>query len=358
MNTMRSFHLPAAILAAILTAITAQAACAAGEDANQHPVKVVAEARLRVTTAAGSGALPIYISRDLSAPQPGVTRAVLVFHGRSRNADDYFRSAQKALAAAVQAGAPADATLLVAPQFLAEADVTSHHLADDTLRWTWTGWEGGDAARGPAAISSFEAIDAILARLADRKLFPALKSVIIAGHSGGGQVVQRYAVVGRGEAALKAAGLSVRYVVANPSSYLYFSADRPLAGGGFAPPAGTMCANFNQWKYGWEGAPPYAQSALPAVLEHGYALRDVIYLLGTADVNPNHPALDKSCAGELQGAYRLVRGLNYVGYLRRRDTDTVHRLWEVEGVGHDGDRMLTSSCGLAALFDLGTCAGK
>ena len=69
----------------------------------------------------------------------------------------------------------------------------------ETLRWGHFGWEAGDDAHGPAPISSFAALDAILARLADRASFPALKTVVIAGHSGGGQLVQRYAVAGHGE---------------------------------------------------------------------------------------------------------------------------------------------------------------
>jgi hypothetical protein len=35
-----------------------------------------------------------------------------------------------------------------------------------------------------------------------------------------------------------------------------------------------------------------------------------------------------------------------------------HRVWDVEGVGHDGDKMLTSPCGLKALFDLPGCAAE
>ena len=46
------------------------------------------------------------------------------------------------------------------------------------------GWEGGDPAEGPTDASSFDALDAILARLADKRLFPALRAVVIAGHSG------------------------------------------------------------------------------------------------------------------------------------------------------------------------------
>jgi hypothetical protein len=32
-----------------------------------------------------------------------------------------------------------------------------------------------------------------------------------------------------------------------------------------------------------------------------------------------------------------------------------HRVFDVPDIGHDGDRMLTSACGLAALFDLPGC---
>jgi pimeloyl-ACP methyl ester carboxylesterase len=75
-------------------------------------------------------------------------------------------------------------------------------------------------------LSSFDAIDSILARLADRSVFPNLAHIVLAGHSAGGQIVQRYAVVGTGTDKLTALGVRVRYVVANPSSYAYFSRER------------------------------------------------------------------------------------------------------------------------------------
>jgi hypothetical protein len=33
-------------------------------------------------------------------------------------------------------------------------------------------------------------------------------------------------------------------------------------------------------------------------------------------------------------------------------------VWDVRDVGHDGDKMLTSPCGLEALFDLPGCAAE
>ena len=85
----------------------------------------------------------------------------------------------------------------------------------------------------------------------------------------------------------------------------------------------------------------------------------MIYLLGTADTNPNHPALDKNCKGEAEaeGPYRYARGHAYVDYMKARDQGTPnHSVWDVAGVGHNGDKMLTSACRLAALFDLPGCA--
>ncbi len=330
--------------AALLALICSHAAAEDEVEPYRRPVRVVADQRIAV---GNEGSLPLYISSDWSKPLPGITRAVLVLHGRLRNADVYYRSAKTAQAAAGDVGA---ATIMIVPQFLAAVDVDAYHLPADTLRWSFEGWEGGEPALGPTSASSFDALDAILARLADRRLFPALKQVVVAGHSGGGQVVQRYAIAGRGEAALTRQNIGVRYVVANPSSYAYFSAERP------EPSIAASCPGYNHWKYGMEARPPYLASSTSAELEQRYVARQVVYLLGTADTNPNHPALDKSCMAEAEGPYRYARGHAYASAMQLRDGGTPnHRLWDVPGVGHDGDKMLTSPCGLEALFDLPGC---
>lgn len=316
---------------------------AADEGPGHRPVSVVAEARVTVLPGV---VFPLYVSRDWSKPQPDITRAVLVLHGVLRNADVYYRTALTAQAAAGDAGRT---SLMIAPQFLAARDMEPNHVPRNTLYWRSDDWEAGDDAQGPSPISSYAALDAILVRLADRKLFPALTQVVVAGHSGGGQVVQRYAIAGQGEDALARVGVAVRYVVANPSSYAYFSPDRPQ-------PTGS-CPGFNAWKYGMEHLPPFLAGRSAAVLEQRYVSRRVIYLLGTADTNPNHTALDKSCMGEAQGPFRYARGKSYVATMRARDGGTPNHLqWDVPGVGHDGDKMFTSACGMAALFDVPGCA--
>jgi pimeloyl-ACP methyl ester carboxylesterase len=329
----------------VVSALAGPDARAADEVApHQRPVKAIADARIAVGAEA---TLPLYVSADWSNPLPEMTRAVLVLHGRLRNADEYFRSAKTAQAAAGEAG---KAAIMIVPQFLAGIDVEAYHLSADTLRWTLEGWEGGDPALAPTSASSFDALDAILGRLADRKLFPNLREVVVAGHSGGAQVVQRYAIAGKAEAALKQRGIAVRYVVANPSSYAYFSAERPEAA------IAATCPDYDNWKYGMKARPDYLAAPTVADLEQAYVARRVIYLLGTLDINPDHPALDKSCMAEAEGPYRYARGHTYAATMQARDGGTPnHSLWDVQGVGHDGDRMLTSSCGLKALFDLPGC---
>jgi pimeloyl-ACP methyl ester carboxylesterase len=332
----------AQVWAALAIAALASTTAWAADEPGHRPVSAVADTRL---TVAPGATFPLYVSRDWSKPQPDINRAVLVLHGVLRNADVYYRTALAAQAAAGDAGRT---SLMIAPQFLAGIDIAPNHLPADTLHWKTVGWEAGDNAEGPAPISSFAALDAILARLADRSLFPHLTQVVVAGHSGGGQVVQRYAIAGQGEVALTRAGVAVRYVVANPSSYAYFSAERP-------EPVGN-CTGFNDWEYGMEHLPAYLAGASAAALEQRYVARRVIYLLGTADTNPNHPALDRSCMAEAQGPFRYARGKAYVGAMRARDGGTPHHVqWDVAGVGHDGDRMFTSACGLTALFDLPGC---
>jgi pimeloyl-ACP methyl ester carboxylesterase len=343
---------------------------AQGDDttSSTKPVAAIADHTLQVKTARGTGQIPLYFSLDaqtvdMSKPQPGVVRALLIFHGKLRDADVYNQSG---LAAIKNAGAASKGTLLITPQFLAQVDVDKYRLPPPTLRWAPDAWMGGDDATN-AAVSSFDAIDAILAQLRNKAIFPNLKSVVLAGHSGGGQVVERYAVASRGGDSLIGDGIHVRYLVANPSSYLYFSPDRPIidAKSAFAygPPARTCYGKYDKWKYGINDPPPYLAGGNFSELEQRFLRRDVIYLLGTDDTDPNHPALDKTCSGEVQGPYRFFRGKAFFRYLELRhpelaEESATQQLWFVPGVGHEGEKMLNSQCGIAALFSSGTCSTR
>jgi pimeloyl-ACP methyl ester carboxylesterase len=311
---------------------------------NERPVSAVGNERLRVVTSRGAGTVPFYRSineRDAA----NISRIVILLHGRLRDADAYLLSAQRALAAA--STDPAH-TLLLVPQFLATADIAEHGLSADTLHWEWTSWMGGEDALGPAPLSSFDVLDAFIGQFADLARYPGLRDVVIAGHSGGAQVAHRYAIVGAG---CNVAGVRCRYVIANPSSYVYFDSMRPYTDGVLRPADITACPGVDDWKYGVQRAPRYAASASFDALETRYAASDVIYLLGQQDCDPHHDALDRSCAAAAQGSHRLARGRSYFSYLEGRHAGLGHRCLEVAGVGHNGAAMLGSHEGVRALFD-------
>jgi len=312
------------------------------------PVKKIAGQRIAVNTPQGAGLLPLYADHKIDVPAPDVKRVLIVVHGALRNADAYFAAGRQTVDAA---GAAGTGTLLVAPQFLTPADLKAFKLAAGTLAWSQEGWKDGEPARSPAPISSFSAMDALLEHFTDRTLYPALTEVVLAGHSAGAQIVQRYAVAGQAEAVLRKAGIEVRYVVANPSTYLYFDNSRPGSNGSFQPADNASCRKVNQWKYGMDAIPAYLAEQDVAGLEARYAARKVVYLLGTADTDPHTHFIDRSCAAMAQGPYRLARGLAYFRYLQGRHASGLQQsVVEVPGVGHDDRAMFTSACGLAVLF--------
>ncbi|MFD4840531.1 hypothetical protein ACFWP0_23755 [Achromobacter sp. NPDC058515] len=299
--------------------------------------------------------MPVYANRNLAKDDlRGIKQVLVVIHGVKRDADHYYETA-----AALLAGNPdrERETLILAPRFSGSIDSGFGGMA----AWRKASWEDGEdsvqAAGRPAPVSSFQVLDDLLRSLDDRKRLASLANIVLAGHSGGAQLVHRYAVLNNIDGPLRRDGLALRYVVANPSSYLYLTNERPRADGkGYAPYERGICPTYNQYKYGTDKLPAYARGTEESRLFVRYAARDVIYLLGGADNNPEHRLLDKACGAEAQGATRLARGTGYVQYehvLAGRGAKPValrHSSFEVGGVGHDSKRMFGSVCGVRALL--------
>jgi hypothetical protein len=288
--------------------------------------------------------MPLYSNRDLSRDLSATTLAIVVQHGHGRDAAAYLSTVAGLISEIPQA---AEDVLLLAPQFFVRGEAHG-----DVPAWTAAGWMAGADASG-MSVSSFDVYDHLLDWLAERKRFPKLSHIVLAGHSAGAQLVQRYAALNDADERLRDHGITVRYIVANPSSYIYFTNERPGASG-FAAYSFAVCGTYDDYKYGFLNPARYAAQVDPGSALERYGSRDIIYLLGANDTNPAHPQLDRTCAAMAQGKQRLERGLNYAAYLRYLGGvagNIVPRAFEVDGVGHNQRRMFRSVCGVQALFE-------
>jgi hypothetical protein len=308
--------------------------------------------------------IPYFGNRPIEETYADVTRAIVVVHGTLRNADDYFNSI---VGAGVMANHADSTTLIIAPQFLTEPDLDAHGLPEDYLYWSYMGWRQGDQSRSseshprPVQMSSFALTDSILFWVAQRS--PNLAQVVVAGHSAGGQFLNRYAAgTTIHQVLVDQMGIPIRYVVSNPSSYMYFNEERWIEGTAYqfavpSPETIAQCPTYDDYKYGLNNPNPY-MSLGSSVLRDQYSQREVIYLLGGADTDPHSTYLDLDCPAMLQGSQRLERGVVYTNHL----IDTfgasifnLHKLAIAPGIGHNQDLMFKSACGLFYLYDYGTC---
>lgn len=291
----------------------------------------------------GPARLLVYRSYPLGERNQNVKRALLVIHGGGRDADNEFRTA---LAAAFLAGG-LDDTVLISPRFASNTGANVQTGCRDTLAANEAGWvcdvqqpdswRAGGGAIGNEKVTSFDAIDEILRKLARRQNFPNLQSIVVAGHSAGGMFVTRYEMTNQVHAAL---GVPVTYVVSNPNIYAYADTARPAAQ--------QSCAGFNNWPYGLDNRVGYSARLTVEQLRKQLAERPTTYLLGDLDTLPI-PNWDASCSAQTQGATRLDRGIAFGKYVNEK-YGAKHATVIVRFCGHNSRCMFTAEPALPLLF--------
>ncbi|MDR3521252.1 MAG: hypothetical protein P4L54_06510 [Acidocella sp.] len=278
-----------------------------------------------------------YISPAPAAP----TGIIIAVHGYKRDANRTFDATQAAASAAHQTS-----LVLVAPIFAVAADESTKcqyagvpAAQASNAVWRCPTWLDGDAAQN-GAITSFSAMDALVAAL--HKQFPTVRVITVAGFSAGGQFVQHYV----GFAAPPPGGVKLRYVAADPGSWLYFDNYRP-------EPGSAICPGYNDWKLGLANLPPDLTRS-PAAARAAYIKADVQYLEGALDDSSGpgtfYKLLAKKCGDELQGPYRLQRGQLYEAYDNKMLAKGAHHLTVVPGCAHDIACVFESPAAQAALF--------
>ena len=318
-----------------------------------------------VTPPNGSASLLVYRTHPIEVRNEAITRGLVVVHGGGRNADDYFRDG---LGAAFLAGALED-TIVISPRFASNnRDRCRDALADGELNWQCggrEGWGAGGGASGNDRVTSFDAADEILRKLARKDIFPNLSAIVVAGHSAGGGFVMRYAMSNQVHEQL---GVAVTYIVANSGGLTYLDSLRPSAAAlpsnvapvapGYLPPDSETpqpfapyadaqsCTAYDNWPYGLQNRAGYSARFTEEQLKNRLAARQTIYLLGGLDVLP--PTV-RSCPATAQGPTRLARGLMYARYVNERH-GAQHKTVVVPPCGHSSRCMFTAEAALSLLF--------
>ena len=189
----------------------------------------------------------------------------------------------------------------IAPSFFTEGTCPANKK-NSTLIWDG-GWRGGSSAINGNHISNFEVIDEIYRILSNKRLYPKMKRITLAGFSAGGQCVNRYVAVGKRPVSPT---IETVFVVGNPSVYLYVDKLR-FKNGKFRKVKSK--SNYNKWFLGLENRYPYCRTTKKMQILQNLYSRPVLYFCGTADTG--RAMLDVNEAAMLQGKNRYERFLIY-----------------------------------------------
>jgi pimeloyl-ACP methyl ester carboxylesterase len=312
----------------------------------------------------GSARSLIYRSRSLDARDANIRRALIMVHGTNRNADHYFTTA---VTSAFLAGA-LDDTVVISPRIASAAGNCHDTLAPNEVSWSCTGdsWRSGGASPSHPDLTSFDFIDQILKKLANKNMFPNMRAIVVAGHSAGGQVVARYQMVNRVHETL---GVPVTYVVANPSSYAWPDSTRPQAVDDATPENAkgawetdkphtkfsygafdaSACPNYDRWPAGLTNRTSgYTVKMSDDQLKKQLVSRPTTFLFGQVDTLPLG-GFDSSCPAMAQGATRRARGEAYVKYINELFGAT-HAMQIVPECGHNDRCVYTTDAVLPIVF--------
>lgn len=298
-----------------------------------------------VALGGGPARAMVYSSYELNKPNAAVTRALVLVHGTGRNADHYFETA---MAAAFLAGA-LDNTVVISPYFASDTD----KVELNEILWPNRGdsWRSGGMATSHPALSSFDFMDEIVRQLANKKHFPNLTKVVVAGHSAGGQFASRYGMANRMHGN---PGVAMSYVVANPSTYAWPTGVRPTTAGNadsvtanrealgpngmkvnadftYAAFDVTKVPAYNQWPAGLEKRSGYTKDMTDDQLRKQLVERPTTYLFGQVDILPLG-GFDSSPVAMTQGPTRRARGEAFVKFIS-------------DSLGARPNAMIVSECG-------------
>ena len=344
-------------LTLLASAVLAASAGAAPPCTNASP-----ECAEWITLGGGPQRSLVYRTYPLDVKNEAITRVFVLIHGAGRDANNYFRSAT---AAAFLGGALAD-TLVISPRLASNDSAGCKDvLGEHEISWHCNTWRSGGPSITHPPVTSFDFVDEILRKVARKAVFPNLRAIVVAGHSAGGQVVNRYEMTNQVHDTL---GVPVTYIVSNPSSYAYPDDARPTIAAysltanapGYMPQApadapvfrplgdARNCTTYDQWPFGLNNRSGYSAKQTDEQIRKQMASRPTTLLLGEIDILPLG-GFDGSCPAMAQGPTRLARGQAFAKRVNEKFA-AKHTVTVVPLCGHNARCMFTSEAALPLLF--------
>lgn len=270
--------------------------------------------------------LTYFSTHNLNKLDNNIERLVVVVHGALRNGHEYFDDTVKA----AKKFNVQNKTLVIAPTF---RKVTDEREVGE-LYWgrNWRHkWKYGFDSQDQDHVSSFIVLDKLILKINNSNNFPNLKTIVVTGHSAGGQFTQRYAIASKIRLLINT---HIRFVPSNPSSYMYLDNERfYFTNGSYVQrDINTSCDEYNHYIYGPEQRPSIFKGSIDDLKEN-FKNNEVVYLMSEEDKGTD--SLDRSCEAMLQGENRFERALNYWYYSKNYLSSKNHSFTSVPGIGHE-----------------------
>lgn len=252
-----------------------------------------------------------------------------------------------------------DTVSVVAPYFASGGDKDFAYPWDDNqkpgrgsnssaLVWSGSQWSAGGDNQYPHSnkgdVSAFYILDEMIKYYDDQERFPEMKSIVLVGHSMGGQMLNRYAAVGK-KLDTKA---RVVYWIGNPSSYTWLNSYRPMYI--------ADCPDYDNYRDGYTDYEDYPMTynaelvaeGTDAILEN-FQSRQIAWARALQDMGDH----SSTCGANTTGANRNERFFNFIDWFRPScpdpegdNCDTV----DLIDTSHNNGFMFNSPAGQSRLF--------
>ena len=251
-----------------------------------------------------------------------VLGAIVVVHGNNRNADDYF---DKMVSVVTDQGM-ADDLIVIAPRFI------MNHEKSNESDWYWnsSSWKWGMqsySSSSGANVSSYELLDSLIFRLANKNQFPSLSNILITGHSSGAAFVHHY--LGSKTQNLYT-NLDLHFAVVNTQYFFHPNSTRLLENGSI----GLLdnCNNYNSWPLGLDDLNLYMELIGANIISDNFFSNKVNYFISEYDTLAS--SIDSGCEHAILGDNRYEKIVNFMSYMNIVFPNNDHDHTVIPGLGH------------------------